>query len=334
MRIHPLFSTAVLVFVRASHSEETGNKKEHNLHNFTLYNAVGALRGVTGQVDTRLPTLDQNHEAEIIQKQEQRSSRKLGATISTAAPSSADPCKAGTHACGNKADCVLVPASSRGYTCECKEGYKDSNGGNGPLSCVDIDECNELDQNLCPTGAICINTFPPEMYYCVCDSGYSGDGVSFCEDIDECALNIIDCTSSGAICINGPGTFACVCPEAGYTWTGNTCQLQPTVTPEPAVTPEPTVTPEPLATLSDPCNPDCDSSSSECMVNGNGEGVCECKPGFMRFSGKNSTIKLKQSNICHEIEYGCRSSSPSVCIFYGNFLTKIFSQVLLAPALT
>lgn len=108
-----------------------------------------------------------------------------------------DECAAGTHGCGNRADCRDADG---GFTCECKEGWtKDASG-----ACVNLNEC-ALDPGPCHPNAVCADDSPG--FTCTCRDGYEGDG-AVCRDVDECTEGTDDCPS-GARCINTAGSFEC-----------------------------------------------------------------------------------------------------------------------------
>ncbi|KAF7849105.1 hypothetical protein BT93_L1246 [Corymbia citriodora subsp. variegata] len=71
-----------------------------------------------------------------------------------------------SFACKAHSECFDF-ANVPGYRCNCSSGYK----GNPYLGCVDIDECNDLEN---PCDGICHNT--EGSYTCSCPKDYHGDG--------------------------------------------------------------------------------------------------------------------------------------------------------------
>jgi cysteine-rich repeat protein len=125
--------------------------------------------------------------------------------------SGAETCDDGNMQSGDgcSADCAAEP----GYRCN----------GEGPGSCVDIDECIEMTDN-CDASAKCKNT--KGSFTCACDPGFSGDGVSCkagcgdgtlvapeaCDDkntatMDGCDANCV--IEPGFTCM-GAGPMSCV----------------------------------------------------------------------------------------------------------------------------
>ncbi|KAG7315346.1 hypothetical protein KOW79_021434 [Hemibagrus wyckioides] len=126
--------------------------------------------------------------------------------------------------------CVNAPGSFRcvcsngyqlagdGMSCvpECPPGYRrkypDLLGGNStPLACVDINECEEMEQHhqqhKCEWK--CVNL--PGTHRCICPRGYTQHPNGYqCKDINECTVRNGGCSH---ICINHRGGYRCACPE-------------------------------------------------------------------------------------------------------------------------
>ncbi|XP_050929945.1 adhesion G protein-coupled receptor E5 isoform X2 [Lates calcarifer] len=108
------------------------------------------------------------------------------------------------------------------YSCTCRDGFISSTGvkefhGNDNVTCTDIDECGDKEENVCGQNVKCINT--PGHYRCVCNLGFglkSGKSnftgnQEQCEDIDECRDKEENVCGQNAKCINTPGHYRCVC---------------------------------------------------------------------------------------------------------------------------
>ncbi|XP_059666606.1 wall-associated receptor kinase 5-like [Cornus florida] len=80
------------------------------------------------------------------------------------------------YSCGRNSYCTKRNDDVIGYECSCSQGYQ----GNPYLEngCQDIDECEDPSIEICPKGAICVNTVG--SYSCKCKPGYRsirGDGI-------------------------------------------------------------------------------------------------------------------------------------------------------------
>ncbi|KAB5526103.1 hypothetical protein PHYPO_G00147880 [Pangasianodon hypophthalmus] len=128
--------------------------------------------------------------------------------------------------------CVNTPGSfhcvcSNGYrlagdgtTCisECPPGYRRKRsdplvGNSTALTCVDINECEEMEQmqhhlaHKCEWK--CVNL--PGTHRCICPRGYTRHPNGYqCKDINECALRNGGCSH---VCMNYRGGYKCACPE-------------------------------------------------------------------------------------------------------------------------
>ena len=97
--------------------------------------------------------------------------------------------------------------------CVCNRGYS----GDG-VTCTDVNECIDPNDNDCHSSMICINR--PGSYECDCDSGFTPYfdfhvGTIVCTDIDECVdSNDNDCDVN-ADCTNNVGSFECAC-KSGF----------------------------------------------------------------------------------------------------------------------
>ena len=96
--------------------------------------------------------------------------------------------------CDDDEECVNVPTvrDSRGYTCECANGYKvDTSTASATfeLNCVDIDECAEGLASNCGANSECLNN--DGSYTCPCVSGFALDATT-----NACKLSL---TSSSYI---------------------------------------------------------------------------------------------------------------------------------------
>ena len=97
------------------------------------------------------------------------------------------------------------------HTCECNNGYVDSDG-----VCDDINECDNGTHNC--ANAACNNI--DGSFFCVCESGYVGE--PDCTDVNECFdTELYDCDQN-AFCNNTVGSYKCVC-NLGYSGNGLSC---------------------------------------------------------------------------------------------------------------
>ncbi|RUS82424.1 hypothetical protein EGW08_009812 [Elysia chlorotica] len=93
--------------------------------------------------------------------------------------------------------CANTPGS---FSCQCDEGYQDSND-----ECIDVDECAADFTNLCNQN--CTNTVG--NYTCSCNSGYVlASDRRTCEDEDECSSGQHSCED---ICSNVEPSYTCSC---------------------------------------------------------------------------------------------------------------------------
>ncbi|XP_071953144.1 receptor-type tyrosine-protein phosphatase epsilon-like [Antedon mediterranea] len=143
-----------------------------------------------------------------------------------------------SNPCGHGTICNELTNPSRGYTCDCPEGYLGVNCstynacssnpcGSGTCSgfthpsrykctCPDGssgDDCT-CSSNPCGPGT-CMST-NPSLYTCVCPEGYSGDD---CSIYNACVSNLNPC-GPGTCMSTNPPLYICVCPE-GYS--GDDC---------------------------------------------------------------------------------------------------------------
>ncbi|CAI9723784.1 epidermal growth factor-like domains 6 isoform X1 [Octopus vulgaris] len=94
------------------------------------------------------------------------------------------------------------------YHCQCKLGYKLSNG----KKCVDINECAKGNGG-CQHN--CLNSVG--SYKCSCKSGYQLLNNKQCSDINECAKGNGGCQHN---CLNSVGSYKCSC-KSGYQLVNN-----------------------------------------------------------------------------------------------------------------
>ena len=92
------------------------------------------------------------------------------------------------------------------YTCECAEGFEESNIKQG--FCVDVDEC-ESGEVECGQNSFCLNEIG--SYQCKCKKGYEKQE-NECLDVDECSSDIKPC-GTASDCINTVGSFECLCKK-------------------------------------------------------------------------------------------------------------------------
>ena len=102
--------------------------------------------------------------------------------------------------------CALVDGLP---TCFCLAGFTEDE--NNPLSCVDIDECQSL--NDCKENSQCINHL--NGFTCNCNQGFSSVNPRLynCENVDEC-LDPTSCPKTSK-CLDSDGSYNCVCFD-GY----------------------------------------------------------------------------------------------------------------------
>ncbi|KAH9412457.1 Complement Clr-like EGF-like [Dermatophagoides pteronyssinus] len=121
-------------------------------------------------------------------------------------------CLEGLHSCGQQQQCINTPGS---YRCECPNGFRIDG-----QQCIDINECLESHDHLCPHDvSTCENT--PGSYYCKCKRGFEKDHNGRCTDYDECLINNGGCSQR---CINKYGSYECHCKD-GFKLSsdGHTC---------------------------------------------------------------------------------------------------------------
>ena len=197
-----------------------------------------------------------------------------------------DFCSPGNNFCHKDAICALEApsASSRGYSCTCKDGYY----GDGYFSpCLWYDECaNEYPCAPPEEGGYCTDRAPdavilPTKYACGCRNGFTsgtqfaaeGRGPLSCDDVNECVSTrengepLHNCDSEHGTCTNTLGSFTCSCEES-FIGDGKTCIEIPPVISDPR--------------LDDPCYSCKDKASEVC---GEVEKLCICAPGYFSPSG-------------------------------------------------
>jgi len=147
-----------------------------------------------------------------------------------------------------------------GYTCGCPTGFELSSDG---LTCLNVNECNSGDENICPLNSTCSDT--NGYYECSCDVGFNASvtimeviGVDkfpqnvsdvwlwadlhnaldklyrnnddLCIDVNECEGESI-CPHRGGIieprCINRSGSYDCVCEKAGNSFLSRDLEEDP-----------------------------------------------------------------------------------------------------------
>ncbi|KAG5447785.1 Fibulin-1 [Clonorchis sinensis] len=104
-------------------------------------------------------------------------------------------------------------------SCTCPKGWKNVNE-----TCIDINECEEMD-NPCSPGETCINR--AGGHRCIklneCPPGFERPSpYSQCQDIDECALGIAKC-GDNMNCVNTAGSYMCMCKQGFKNLDDQTC---------------------------------------------------------------------------------------------------------------
>lgn len=126
-------------------------------------------------------------------------------------------CELAIHSCTDEEECVNTIGS---FQCVCPEGFRRDDDTD---SCVDIDECRDLDYEICGEFGNCINNVG--SFECTCPRGFSKLNETVCEDIDECSQTVAKQIKQGnrmiwrkftkcgqsSFCTNTPGSFACEC---------------------------------------------------------------------------------------------------------------------------
>lgn len=110
-----------------------------------------------------------------------------------------------------------------GFECPvCMTGYTPSVDDGDAGRCVDVDECQALDDVCDATpSSTCVNL--PGTYRCDCVEGYRPDGNGVdCVDVDECKQSPRACDPAG-LCRNTDGGFECDGCIEGYTGDGHRC---------------------------------------------------------------------------------------------------------------
>ena len=134
-----------------------------------------------------------------------------------------DECLLSLDTCEDDEECVNVPTvrDSRGYTCQCADGYKIDTltaTATFELNCIDIDECTEGLASNCGANSECLNN--DGSYTCPCVSGFNLDPTTnSCKDINEC-VTIPDACLADELCLNSEGSFTC---EPAASPTNNEC---------------------------------------------------------------------------------------------------------------
>ncbi|XP_061766911.1 fibrillin-2 isoform X2 [Nerophis ophidion] len=121
-----------------------------------------------------------------------------------------DTCLNPSSVCHPLTECHLYQGS---FYCHCKDGYH----GNGS-ECSDVDECEELQYQICPTFSSCFNT--NGSYICKCWEGFLDNG-TICQDLDECAMGNFTCPYNST-CTNVDGGYICTC-DSGFLGNGSIC---------------------------------------------------------------------------------------------------------------
>uniref|UniRef100_A0A3B4WAH1 EGF-like domain-containing protein n=1 Tax=Seriola lalandi dorsalis TaxID=1841481 RepID=A0A3B4WAH1_SERLL len=147
---------------------------------------------------------------------------------------SEDTCLNASSACHPLAECHQYQGS---FYCRCRDGYE----GNG-TDCLDMDECERSQGEVCPAFSHCFNT--DGSYICDCVEGFednrthcqdvdecltgsftcpnNSSNSSLCLDVDECLLGLIQCPNFSN-CLNTVGSFVCECQE-GYQGNRTHCE--------------------------------------------------------------------------------------------------------------
>ncbi|KAI3362951.1 hypothetical protein L3Q82_011622, partial [Scortum barcoo] len=123
---------------------------------------------------------------------------------------SEDTCLNASGVCHPLAKCHPYQGS---FYCQCKDGYE----GDG-TECWDVDECSQLEDQVCPAFSYCFNT--NGSYICDCWEGFQDNG-THCQDRDECATENFTCPDNST-CSNIEGSYKCTC-DAGFTGNDSLC---------------------------------------------------------------------------------------------------------------
>ena len=129
-----------------------------------------------------------------------------------------DECAAGSHSCGDNAQCVNTDG---GHFCSCNSGYAPS-GDNWTLQtpqCADIDECAAGTDD-CGANSLCGNTVGGFVCGNVCANGLTLNAErTECVDIDACPdYHIRDSASGQCVCNTGFNAEARISDGACVPW--------------------------------------------------------------------------------------------------------------------
>ncbi|XP_035848373.1 fibrillin-1 [Sander lucioperca] len=123
---------------------------------------------------------------------------------------SEDTCLNASGICHPFAKCHPYQGS---FYCRCEDGYK----GSG-TECLDVDECDESQDEVCPAFSYCFNTHG--SYICDCWEGFQDNG-THCQDMDECVTGNFTCPDNST-CTNTEGSYECAC-DPGFSSNGSRC---------------------------------------------------------------------------------------------------------------
>ncbi|TDH00847.1 hypothetical protein EPR50_G00174060 [Perca flavescens] len=123
---------------------------------------------------------------------------------------SEDTCLNASGTCHPFAKCHPYQGS---FYCRCEDGYK----GSG-TECLDVDECDESQDRVCPAFSYCFNT--NGSYICDCWEGFQDNG-THCQDKDECVTGNFTCPDNST-CTNTEGSYECAC-DPGFSSNGSRC---------------------------------------------------------------------------------------------------------------
>ena len=143
-------------------------------------------------------------------------------------------CNDGTHNCCTEVGCQCNDEDGT-FSCECIDGFE-GDGLEAGTKCTNIVECQTGDHD-CDTDnhAYCIDK--NGGFVCACEPGFEGDGVkadaggTSCTDMDNCQYCPGGAAEDATLCVCGadatcqetPGSYECVCNQAGYWSNGADC---------------------------------------------------------------------------------------------------------------
>ncbi|XP_052787456.1 latent-transforming growth factor beta-binding protein 4-like isoform X2 [Mya arenaria] len=186
-----------------------------------------------------------------------------------------------------------------GYTCQCAQGYQNSNTSNKVTPCKDIDECNTKGY-VCGdnTSAVCQNR--NGTYNCNCKHGYyatfSGEKITLCQDIDECHNTSYN--FENAACVNLVGGYYASCWN-GYKSSSASSQFNFIC--------------EDIDECDTASDYECGNNGTGSCENTNGSYKCTCSDGFHANRTSDKVTLCIDKDECADPDYVCGNYQTGNC---------------------